>query len=506
MNGKWTGTISPRSLSPRSSRAGSPRNSIGGSPRTSRSSSPRTLPRNKLWPGIGGSYDDVEGYIGNHQYKDVQSKLHTPTAATTNGRWLSCRSADEVERRKSGPVFSTAVRRSSVSTLDFSNATEDRSRWHDPYKDSVQSRLLNPTAAAIHGKWVKPANPDEGSEKTSPVNRRFSTSMLPGELSMIHKELPVVSRRESSPYDHVQARFHRTTLAAESSKWMGSEKSVGEDSRPGSPRFLTTFKKSDAEKTLHVEAAALSSPPKDSLYRDIASRLHETTVACEKAKYSPRMSVTSDASTTASQQPKYNTNVRRGSVLDSNLPPPAVPESHHYKFKNIESKLHSPTRAYSESAWKKKELNSPNSPNGKSRTSLSPKKVISSDSRLCRPTVSSSYNAWPRSANAPAQPVPDTGKPKLIRSKVYSNVESRLFKPTTAYMAKTAVVDTEAPVTEAFGHPIEPEYVDLVRRVGRKSHPSSSNSTPVKTKREPEEDSPPCSPVAAIADQPKFSI
>mmetsp|Transcript_10956 Transcript_10956/g.16707 ORF Transcript_10956/g.16707 Transcript_10956/m.16707 type:complete len:541 (+) Transcript_10956:16-1638(+) len=425
--------------------------------------------------------DEEERELEGHQ---PEEPFRTPSVHT-NARRLECKSADDlIERGKLGPKFSTSVRRNSVNTLEFSNIQEDRSRWHDPYKNSVQSRLHAPTAAATHGKWVKPTDEEEKPEKASCQHRRFSTSMLPGELSTIHKELPAFSKRENSPYEHVQSRFHRMTLATENSKWVGSEKTMTDNGRAGSPRFRTTFKKSDAENILHVEACALASPPKDTLYRDIPSRLHETTVASEKAKFTPRTSVSSDASTSPPNLPKYNTNVRRGSVLDSDLPPPPIPEKHYNKYKNIGSRLHSPTASYLESAWKKEKssVSSPQS-NVSLRSSLSPKRGIRNDSRLCRPTVSSSHNVWPRSPNAPSPSLPDTGKPKIIRSKVYSNIESRLFNPTTAYVAKTIVVEDEAPVKEAFGHPIEPEYVDLVRQGKRNSQPSTPNATPTKVKK-----------------------
>jgi hypothetical protein len=109
------------------------------------------------------------------------------------------------------------------------------------------------------------------------------------------------------------------------------------------------------------------------------------------------------------------------------------------------------------------------------RASLSPSHNSSPNSRLMKPTVSSRHNMWPNSPDAPRSPKEDR-KPQLIKSKKYENVGSRLFNPTVASASKfTADSEEDDSVPkEAFGHPIEPGYVKLVRP--RRS--SSPNSKP----------------------------
>jgi hypothetical protein len=292
------------------------------------------------------------GTTSSH-FKDIPSRLHETTVATSNGKWAkpSNGPADDL------PKFNTSVRRASMGELMLPQEKE-KATWKDPYKDSVQSRLFSPTIATTQGQWdhTHSAASAAGSEATptdtpqSPnekAKRRFSTSYIPSDTIPSH-DLP--SSGKSSPYGNVKTRLHLQTAAVKNAKWQ-NDKAI-ESQSPEGPRFVSTFGK----KTTEFPSPAPSTPNSmHNEYKDVKTRLYEATAATEHAKYNgPEVSVDSSL-------PKFDTSVRRASMTSSDFStPPPVPESR--KYKDVPSRLLAPTTASKEGGWKKEDVSPSFSP------------------------------------------------------------------------------------------------------------------------------------------------
>jgi hypothetical protein len=288
-------------------------------------------------------------------FKDIPSRLHETTVATSNGKWAKPSNSSTDTERNDLPKFNTTVRRASMGELIVPQE-KDKSSWKDPYKDTVQSRLFSPTIATTQGQWKSTPDHDHtaaaasGSETTpldsphSPndkARRRFSTSYIPSDTIPIH-DLP--SSGKSSPYGNVKTRLHLQTAAVKNAKWQNDKGS--ESHSPEPPRFVSTFGKKSTEFPSPSPATPNSTTHE---YKDVKTRLYEATAATEHAKYSgPEVNIDSSL-------PKFDTSVRRtsGTGSDFNTPPP-VPETRRYR--DVQSRLHAPTTASKEGGWKKEDV------------------------------------------------------------------------------------------------------------------------------------------------------
>ena len=314
---------------------------IGGSesPRSARrSSSPRARsPRSSL--------GDDESRASRTSYKDIPSRLHQTTTAVKNAQWVE----KDTKPKINVPIFSTApVRRSSVLAGDISPRQMEKFEYHNnPYKDSVASKLYSETAAAAHAKWKSRTADDEhvGKNKHS---RRFSTACLPsGIFSAPLKPLPR-DKNGSDPYAAVKPRLYEPTANAEHAKWTPTRpKPDGDSVQSHTPRFNSC---------VVIKHSPLGTPPppvpKSTLYDEIGPRLHESTAGRDHAKYSP------PPPPPDAQVKGFNTTLRRGSVakLQDFDPPPPIPEKRKNPYKDVPSRLLSPTTASVEGAWKKPEV------------------------------------------------------------------------------------------------------------------------------------------------------
>jgi hypothetical protein len=279
-------------------------------------------------------------------FKDIPSRLHETTVATSNGKWAK----GHTESEKSDlPKFNTSVRRASLGELIVPQE-KDKSTWKDPYKDTIQSRLFSPTIATTQGQWkdhasaTSEATPMDSPTPSSPTEksrRRYSTTFVTTDLSSLVQELPTSGK--ASPYDSVKTRLHLQTAAVKNAKWAGEKPS--ELSSPEPQRFVSTFSKRASE-------FPPPSPPvpssANSEYKDVKSRIFESTTAMDHGKYAgPEVSLDSSL-------PKFDTSVRRssGTASDFDSPPP-LPLSENRKYRNVQSRLHTPTTASKEAAWKK---------------------------------------------------------------------------------------------------------------------------------------------------------
>jgi hypothetical protein len=266
----------------------------------------------------------------------VSSRLFDQTAATKHGHWTGQKN-DTV---KDLPKFSTAVRRASLTGEIPSY--DPKVPYRNPYKDSIQSRFLDTTTASTHGKWSKEEKPAQnevhGDSPTSKNRRRFSTTYLPSTTTI--PNLQSLPSDTPSPYDDVKPRLHNLTAAVKNAQW--EKPHDGTQKSPESPRFRATF-----SSTTSPPQAIMSISTGNSPYKDITSRLNQPTAATENAKYTPPPPPAESSPT------KFNTTIRRTSLLEDFSPPPPVPEIK--KYKEVESRLHAPTTASKEGAWKKEQ-------------------------------------------------------------------------------------------------------------------------------------------------------
>jgi hypothetical protein len=327
-NGKWQGSASPP---------------------PSRTNSKQTLVNTPLveTPVVENNHAIYETPSSTERsyFKDIPSRLHETTVATSNGKWAK----GHVESDKSDlPKFNTTVRRASMGELIVPQE-KDKATWKDPYKDTIQSRLFSPTIATTQGQWkdhtstTSETTPmDSPRSPTDKSRRRYSTTFVTTDLSSLVQDLP--SSGKASPYDSVKTRLHLQTAAVKNAKWTGEKHA--EYSSPEPQRFVSTFNKRTSE-------FPPPSPPvpcaSNNEYKDVKSRIYESTAAMDHAKYTgPEVSLDSSL-------PKFDTSVRRSSgasASDFDSPPP-LPLSENRKYRNVQSRLHTPTTASKEAVWKK---------------------------------------------------------------------------------------------------------------------------------------------------------
>ena len=101
------------------------------------------------------------------QYESVPSRLHAPTAATTHGKWQSAAGdlSSSLQRRdrSSKPEFVTRFKPKPLSVLLAMAEEMKKNRPKNAEYESVQSRLLAPTAAFLHSNRA-PASATIGSQ------------------------------------------------------------------------------------------------------------------------------------------------------------------------------------------------------------------------------------------------------------------------------------------------------------------------------------------------------
>lgn len=341
-NGKWQGKVS---LSPQSTRNHTKQQQLLSTPQAE----PLDLHNNHHHVYETPSTTTEKPSNSSSHFKDIPSRLHETTVATSNGKWAKPANSVTDTERNDLPKFNTTVRRASMGDLIVPQE-KDKSSWKDPYKDTIQSRLFSPTIATTQGQWK--STPDQehtaGSEATptdsphSPsdkARRRFSTTYIPSDTIPVY-DLP--SSGKSSPYGNVKTRLHLQTAAVKNAKWQNEK---GSES-PEPPRFVSTFGKKSTEFPSPLPSTPNSTNHE---YKDVKTRLYEGTTATENAKYSgPEVSVDSSL-------PKFDTTVRRTSLGSSDFhTPPPVPENR--KYRAVQSRLHAPTTASKEGGWKKEEV------------------------------------------------------------------------------------------------------------------------------------------------------
>lgn len=401
-------------------------------------------------------------------YKDVSSKLLSPTAATIHGQWNAVESP-----RDESPV----TKRSSYD----SNLPGTKTKY------DVSSKLHSSTAAADHGKWKQ----DEGSVTGSLHSLTASPSMRQTRRFSTHvADMPYSPSAEISffgdlsptkdLYGDVQSRLMKSTKAAESGRWV-SPPPDEEEQRSVSDTDKPKFEFPSRRQSIMFDE--LPPVPEIKQYKAVKPRFQEYTVASLNAKW------VSPPEKPKPVGPAFVTNAKMGELPLLDESPDEWAKQN--PFKNVASRLDKPTKAFTQSMVPKK-VDAP-------EPSKSPTRVkLAEDSRLLSPTQSSIRGQW--RADPPPLPT-DHGHPALIKSKQYNKVESRLHQPTAAALHRQyiSVSPHDALPTTAFGYPIEEEYRNLVVKPGSCSPRLSSSGLPPSPSSRPDHlgsTSDPSSPVA----------
>lgn len=126
----------------------------------------------------------------------VRSKLFVPTASQINGKWV--KEKKEPEKKWNTTLLKGDVRNEELTPLPISAMTKKF--------ENVQSKLLAPTAASIHGRHPSPVRGDSPSKQraVSPA-REGPIEVQPFNSPTLHKPTAATvhaQRRKLSPDKH----------------------------------------------------------------------------------------------------------------------------------------------------------------------------------------------------------------------------------------------------------------------------------------------------------------
>lgn len=308
-----------------------------------KSDSDRKSVAKALWSG--GQSEMVQQLAGTKQkFKDIQSKLHKATVASTSGVW-----------KKPVPVDAFTF-----DNLDSKSVSDNKSEKSFVVKEAP-SRLFRTTAATVNGQWKKDEiqlSAEGGNIKTSNSREssgrllRPTTATINGQWKKEHSTSTITTSTPShqhsasltsdaSAYSNAKiqeanSRLTRPTTATINAKW---SKEIT-DEKPNivvrsTPRRAST------------DAALPSGVPVTSDYHKVASRLTQSTAASTSSQWKKDVDSSASLRSKSSKTPERRRPSSRTEFTEEEAQQLVVTPSQHKAFINgVKSRLMKPTTAY----------------------------------------------------------------------------------------------------------------------------------------------------------------
>lgn len=303
-----------------------------------RSDSDKRSVSKALWLGQS---DMIQQLAGTKQkFKDIQSKLHKATVASTSGVWKKTDSTSgggaTVDLEKSiSDNKSEKSARDTPSRLFRTTAAMVNSQWkkedhtEGPAATSKAAprestgRLLRPTTATINGQWKKENS--MAAANASPTHQHSAS------LS----ELSVAS---AAKIQETNSRLTRPTTATINAKW-SKEIHVVEEK----PNVLVRSNSRRAS----TDAALPSGVPANSEYSKVASRLTQSTTASTSSQWKKEVVDPARARSSKTPERRRPSTAGGSELAEEDAQQLVVTPSQHKAFINgVKSRLMKPTTAY----------------------------------------------------------------------------------------------------------------------------------------------------------------